>query len=193
MRSLAIVMVLTALFAGSAWGGELQIAKVDMTALLKNFPETAKAESLLEEQIKEFDAEKKALMDEFQTSKDEFQTIREQLQNKGLKDDERTKLAESAEKKLRKLQEEEMSIRKKLDIRQKELNEEKMRIHGNVTRKLEDLISKVAKEKGYGLVLDYSGLGLSAMHGVVYSEGITDLSEDVLKVMKVQAQDKEKK
>ena len=88
-----------------------------------------------------------------------------------------------AEQKLNVLREAEMKIRDRMTQRQKEINDQKVRMQRRIVGKLREVIGKYAAEKGYAMVLDSAGMSISGVESVVYSRENMDITEDVLKVV----------
>ena len=65
----AVALMMTV--CGMCIAGEQKIAVVDMNELLKSHPETEQAEAVLEETVKEIEAEKEKLMGKLEGLRDE--------------------------------------------------------------------------------------------------------------------------
>lgn len=183
MKKIVLSGLLAVVSFVSAQGAPIKQAVVDMSALLKAFPETQKAESALEIQFNEFKEEQKTMLAKLEAGREEFDKIREQASSKAISDEQKSKLGEELEKKFRELREEEMRARKTLDQRQKDLAEQKMKVHHSIVEKLQKIVGDYAKKEGYTLVLDKSGLGVNAISTVVYSEANIDITEQILKIL----------
>ncbi|OGV69889.1 MAG: hypothetical protein A2283_11420 [Lentisphaerae bacterium RIFOXYA12_FULL_48_11] len=183
-NTVLFVSVLAGLIAVSpAWCAEAKIVVVDMAKVMKAYSETKTAEALLEKQIEEFEAEQKDMLAERDKVRKEFEAARESARDKALSDKERESKMDVAEQKLNVLREAEMKIRDRMTQRQKEINDQKVRMQRRIVGKLREVIGKYAAEKGYAMVLDSAGMSISGVESVVYSRENMDITEDVLKVV----------
>jgi Skp family chaperone for outer membrane proteins len=90
-----------------------------------------------------------------------------------------------AEAKLNTLRDCEMKIRERINQRQKEIADQKMRMQRRIVGKLREIVGKYSSEKGYTLVLDSSAMGISGVESVVYSKENLDVTEEVLKIINI--------
>lgn len=182
----AMGLMLAGVLAGSAaWSAEAKTAVVDMGRVLKAFNETKAAESLLEKQKDEYEAEQKEMMAEREKLKKEFEVARDNARSKAISEKERESKLDIAEEKLNALRECEMKIRETTSSRQKELADQGMRMQRRIVTKLRGIIGKVAAEKQIDLVLDSAAVGISGVESVIYAGKALDITEDVIKVVNV--------
>jgi len=182
---LVSVGISVALAVSQAMCAETKIVVVDMSKVMKSFNETKSAEALLEKQIEEFEAEQKDMLAERDKVRKEFESARESARDKALSDKERESKMDIAEQKLNILRESEIKIRDRMALRQKEINDQKVRMQRRIVGKLREIIGKHASEKGYTLVLDSAGMGISGVESVVYSRENIDVTEEVLKIINI--------
>lgn len=187
VRNLVLVSVgvSVVLAVSQALCAESKIVVVDMGKVMKSFNETKSAEALLEKQIEEFEAEQKDMLAERDKVRKEFESARESARDKALSDKERETKMDVAEQKLNVLRESEMKIRDRMSMRQKEISDQKVRMQRRIVGKLKEIISKHASEKGYTVVLDSAGIGISGVDSVVYSKENIDITADVVKLINV--------
>jgi outer membrane protein len=174
-----------ALVAGQGWCADIRIAVVDMSRVMKAFNETKSAESLMEKQIEDFEAEQKEMLATRDKLKKEFDAAQESAKDKALSDKERENKRDLAEVKFTALRDCELKFRETMTQRQKQLNDQKVRIMRRIVAKLRDIISKYAAEKKYTLVLDLTSVGMSGVESIIYAQESTDITEEVLKIINV--------
>jgi len=183
----------TAMFVSGAWCAETKIAAVDMGRVMKAFNDTKSAESFLEKQVEEFEAEQKDMIAERDKLRKDFESARESAKDKALSDKERESKMDIAEERLNALRDCELKIRDKVNQRQKEISDHKIRLQRRIVGKLREIIAKYAVEKNITLVLDSSAVAISGVDTVVYSKESLDITEDVLKVINVAVPEKSEK
>src|SRR3989339_532804 len=193
-NTVLFVSVLAGLIAVSpAWCAEAKIVVVDMAKVMKAYSETKTAEALLEKQIEEFEAEQKDMMAERDKVRKEFESARESARDKALNEKERENKMDVAEAKLNTLRDCEMKIRERMNQRQKEIADQKMRMQRRIVGRLREIIGKYSSEKGYTLVLDSSSMGISGVESVVYSKDGIEVTEEVLKIINIGVPEKAEK
>lgn len=188
-----IIAVSIAMVISQAWCAEIKIAVVDMAKVMKAFNETKSAEALLEKQIEEFEAEQKDMMAERDKVRKEFESARESARDKALSEKERENKMDIAEGRLNALRDCEMKIRERMNQRQKEIADQKMRMQRRIVGRLREIISKYSSEKGYTLVMDSSSMGISGVESVVYSKDGIEVTEEVLKIINIGVPEKAEK
>lgn len=182
MRRLMVLVTLMVL-SGACFAGEKKIAVVDMSKLLKAHPETERAESVLEDQVKEIEAEKTKLMDSLEQARDEVDSLMKQVQNKALSEKKRDGLREQAEEKYKKLRQMDFDAKKALDSRKQDLNEQRMIMHKRIVEKISEVVREYARDKGYAFVMDSAAVGVSGMPVLVYSEEAANITADIEKLI----------
>jgi Skp family chaperone for outer membrane proteins len=169
--------------AVSGLGLGLKIAVLDMTRVTKSFPETKTAEQMLEKQAAEFEAEHEEMLEELEKLKEEFETIRKAAENNALSGEARDRKIEVAEEKLKELREQDAKIRETMQMRRKQINDQKTRMKQRIVEKIRAIVRDYADDNGYTLVLDSSSMGLNGIDTVVYSVDKVDITEDVLEII----------
>jgi len=183
----AVLMAFTG--ACAAADIETKVGCVDMERVLAAHPETKEAEAILEKQIKEFEAEKEALLAKFDRLKKEFEQARAEAENKALSDAGRDKKRQEAEDKLIAWRDYEAEVRQTALTRQKQLADRKRRMRERIVEKIRTIIQTYAAKKGLVLVLD-AGPMLDSPGMVVYSIPKMDITEDTLKIVAAQKVEK---
>ena len=179
----AAVMVALVLLCGVSLAGEQKVAVVDMTKLLRIHPETEQAEVVLEEQVKQIDAEKRKLVDKLSVLRDDVEALAKQAQNRALSEKKRDEIRREAEKKYQVLRKQEFETKRTLDSRRKDLAEQKLRMHKRIVGEISDTVREYAEKKGYSVVLNSAGVGVSGMPAVIYADSNTDLTKEIEKLL----------
>jgi Skp family chaperone for outer membrane proteins len=168
---------------GMCIAGEQKIAVVDMNELLKSHPETEQAEAVLEETVKEIEAEKEKLMSKLEGLRDEVEGIMNQAKNRALSDGKRKKLKSAAEEKYKELRKMDFQAKKTMSQRKMELNEQKMMMHKRIVEEISEKVAKYADKKGYAFVLDKAGIGMSGMPAVIHADEDADITDAIKKLL----------
>jgi len=181
--------IVACLWAIAGMAGEQRTAVVDMGKLIGAHPDKAAAETLLQKQVDDFEAEQKGIDEEREKIKNAFEKIRAETEDKALSEDARRDKLKDAEKKIIEMRELERKSRDTAATRRQQLAEEKRRMQGQVVSKIRDVIRDYAKKKGFTMVLDSASVGMQGVESVIYSEPDADITEDILKLIEKQKKD----
>jgi outer membrane protein len=168
----------------AAWAGaaDMKIGAVDMEKMLQAHPDTKEAESLIQKQVDEFDAEKSGMMEKFDKMRKEFEDARAESENKALSDEGRLQKRKDAEKKLEEMRDYDQQVRETAMLRQKQIKDRKNRMRQRIVDDIRDVIREYAQKKGYAMILD-SGPMMDAFGVVVYRVEAMDITEDIKKIL----------
>jgi Skp family chaperone for outer membrane proteins len=157
-----------------------KIAIVKMEAVVSAFEETKELEATLEEQMAEFNKERDAMLVKEKALKAAAKEAAESTRNKALNNSEKERRIQLAQDKIRELKVHQDEIRERLRLRQKQLNDQRVRMQERIVSKLTDIIAVFAREKGYDLVLDGSCIGVQGVQTVVYNRDEIDITKEIL-------------
>lgn len=185
MRTLFQLGVAVLLLAGltEGWAQAPKIAVVDMAKLVRSHPDTKSAESLLEKQMDEFEAEQKDAEDKFQKLKKEYEEARALAENKALTDAAREEKRATAEEKREAVRSYEAKASEALAVRRREIADQRVRIQKRIVGKVLAVVREYAAKNGYTLVLDSAGLSISGVEMILYSADQVDITEELLKIV----------
>lgn len=182
-KRLAWLLFLAALAAGSAPAGELKIAVVNGTRVLKEYYKTEMADTHIQQQLDDFSAERDKLLSEHRKLKQDFESMRAETENKALTEEAREKKREMAEEKLAQVIEHENTIRDKAASRKKQLEVEGRRMHAELAKAVKAAVQACAAKGGYTLVLESGGMLANGLEPVLYAETGIDITDEVVRVL----------
>jgi Skp family chaperone for outer membrane proteins len=180
MRRLSGVIVLLAigLVAGAAVGGELGV--VDMDRLVKAHPKSDVNREILRDQLHELESEKDAMLETLQGKKEAFLVARRAAIDPALSDTVRAEREAAAGKQLKALQGLEKEMGQRLMGRQREMGDQKLRMHKLVEDAVRAMVSGVAAKKKLVLVVDKSALSIAGSNVVVFHQEKLDITDAIL-------------
>lgn len=187
MRRVALTVLclcLSFLFlsVASAEEPKLNVAVVDMARVMNTYPETKAADVQLEDQVKEFEAEQKTLLEEYSKLREEFEALRKEASNRALSDAAREEKRQLAEAKVMALKDHERKIQETSEFRRKQINDHRIRMRERIVAKLREIVGEYAVKKGYTLVLDSAESSSTTRKPVVYRADEFDITEEILKI-----------
>ena len=139
----------SALLAGSAFSAEAKIAVVDIASVIKAHPKTKVNEELIQEEVSEFESVQKEMLEAIEKIRDEFKTLRDSGKNSALNEKAREEKNLLAEEKYIELRKFEQQARERVLQRQKELNDQQMRMQKRLVSAISGILKEYAKKKGY--------------------------------------------
>ncbi len=180
---LNMMMATVGLVAAVVSAGEIKIAVVDGSRVLKSYYKTELADTHIQQQLEDFSAERDKLLADHRKLKQEFESLRAEAQNKALTDAARDRKSEQAEDKLTEVIEYENTIREKAASRKKQIEGEGRKIHSELAKAVKSAVQACASKGGYGLVLESGGLLANGLEPVLYASPAMDITDQVIQLL----------
>ncbi len=182
-RRMQVLLALAILAAGAGNAGEVKIAVVNGSRVLKEYFKTEMADAHIQQQLDDYTAERDKLLAEHRKLKQDFEGLRAETQNKALTEEAREKKREQAEDKLTEVIEYENTIREKAASRKKQIETEGRKIHAELAKAVKTAVQGCAAKGGYTLVLESGGLLANGLEPVLYAESGADLTDEVIRIL----------
>jgi len=178
-----LALGLALLGAAPASAQSLRIGTVDMKRVFDNYYKTKDAESKINEAR---NAAKKELEDRMDIAKkalDEVKKLDEDLQNQALSKEAKDQKAKVRSDKAIELQNMDREIREFQASREKQLQEQSMRMRAGIVDDINKVVADRVKAESYNLVFDKSGPSLNGVPIVLYSMDNYDFTDAVIKAL----------
>src|SRR2546421_527858 len=172
----ALALVLPA--AGYAQG--FKVGTVDMNRAFKEHNKTKDSEKKINEAK---DAAKKEYDDRAENYKkalDEINKLNQQLDSPALSADKKTSMAKDRDDKIANIKNMEREINEFRQTRERQLQEQAMRMRENIVKEITDVIMERVKTANYDLVFDKSGPSMNGVNIVLHSKDNMDFTTDVI-------------
>lgn len=176
---LAVGLAVALATAASAAEG-LRLAVVNLDQVFNAHPKTKaseaelkKAEAAIQDELEQMEAEGRALQDE-------VRKLREQARNPILSEEVRLKKSNEAEEKLTELQEFQLRMRRTQETKLKQLRDQLLKKRQGIVDELMVVVAEFAKEEGFDLVLDRSGLTANLIPITVYCRPELDVTDKLI-------------
>src|SRR3989440_523795 len=172
----ALALVLPA--AGYAQG--FKVGTVDMNRAFKEHNKTKDSEKKINEAK---DAAKKEYDDRAENYKkalDEINKLNQQLDSPALSADKKTSMAKDRDDKIANIKNMEREINEFRQTRERQLQEQAMRMRENIVKEITDVIMERVKSTGYDLVFDQTGPSMNGVNIVLHSKDNMDFTTDVI-------------
>ena len=164
---------------GSALG-QTKIATVDLKKLFDNYYKTKLAQTAIQERASQLDKDDKSMKDELKTGSDDYQKLLQQANDQALSADERDRRKQSADDKLKDLQQRKAAIDQYERQAQTSLGEQRQRMRDNILVEIKAAIATKAKAANDTLVFDTAAETVNGTMTIVYSTNDNDLTDAVL-------------
>ncbi len=177
-----VAIAITSLFTPTQAHAELKVAVVEMQKIFKDYKKTQEADANLKEQMNGYKKERDERMEDYRKLVEQIKGLRDTAQDPSLSEDARTEKNQALEEKVNEARQREREIREFDGTTQKLFQDQSKRMRDKILEEIQAEIDKFAKGK-YSLVFDKSGMTLNGTPTVIYTEGLTDLTDEILKTL----------
>jgi outer membrane protein len=179
LRTIFPVILSLAFMGGSALA-QTKIATVDLKKLFDNYYKTKLAQAAIQERASQLDKDDKSMKDELKTGSDDYQKLLQQANDQALSADERDRRKQSADDKLKDLQQRKAAIDQYERQAQTSLGEQRQRMRDNILVEIKAAVATKAKAANDTLVFDTAAETVNGTMAVIYSTSDNDLTDAVL-------------
>ena len=163
-----------------AQGTPLKVGTVDMNRAFKEYTKTKESEKKINEAK---DAAKKEYDDRAENYKkalEEINKLSQQLEAPALSADAKTAKAKERDEKIASLKNMEREINEFRQTRERQLQEQAMRMREGIVKEITDIIMERVKTAQFDLVFDKSGLNMSGVPVILHSRDNMDFTTEVI-------------
>jgi outer membrane protein len=179
-KFLLLTVVLALALPAATYAQGLKVGTVDMNRAFKEFNKTKDSEKKINEAK---DAAKKEYDDRAENYKkalDEINKLNQQLDSPALSADKKTSMAKERDEKIANIKNMEREINDFRQTRERQLQEQAMRMRETLVKEISDVIMERVKSSGYDLVFDKSGQSTNFISVVMYAKESMDFTTDVV-------------
>jgi outer membrane protein len=163
-----------------AQGTPLKVGTVDMNRAFKEYTKTKDSEKKINEAK---DAAKKEYDDRAENYKkalEEINKLSQQLEAPALSADAKTAKAKERDEKIASLKNMEREINEFRQTRERQLQEQAMRMREGIIKEITDIIMERVKTTQFDLVFDKSGLNMNGVPVLLHSKDSMDFTTEVI-------------
>jgi outer membrane protein len=158
----------------------LKIGTVDMQRAFKEYNKTKDAEAKVNDAKvaakKEFDDRTEG----YKKALDEINKLNQQLDAPALSADAKAQKAKERDEKIANIKNMEREINEFRQTRERQLQEQAMRMRENIVKEITDVIMERVKSSNYDMVFDKSGPSMNGVNVVIHSKDSMDFTTDVI-------------
>ncbi len=182
--SLAAVTALALLSApASAQSVTIRIGTVDMKKVFESYYKTKDAESKINEARNNAKKELEDRMDQAKKLLEEVKKLDEDIARPELGKEAKEQKTKSRGEKAGELQTMDREIREFQSSREKQLQEQSVRMRGGIVDEINKVVTDKVKAEGYDIVFDRSGPSLNGVPILLYAKESYDFTTDVVTVL----------
>jgi outer membrane protein len=180
--SLSFVFLLLLPIAARAQG-TLKIGTVDMNRAFKEYNKTKDAEAKINDAKNQAKKEYDDRADTYKKALDEVNNLNKQLDSPALSAEKKAQTAKDRDDKIANIKNMEREINEFRQTRERQLQEQAMRMREGIVKEITDVVSEKVKANGLDLVFDKSGMSLNGVPLLMYSKENVDFTNDVVTVL----------
>jgi outer membrane protein len=159
----------------------IKIGTVDMKKVFESYYKTKDAEAKINEARNNAKKELEDRMEQAKKQLEEVKKLDEEIKNPALSEKSREEKAKVRGEKAAELQTMDREIREFQASREKQLQEQSVRMRGGIVEEINKVIEAKVKADNYDLVFDKSGPSLNGVPVVLYSKETYEFTNDVVK------------
>lgn len=175
----AVALALTAATA-SAQSVTIRIGTVDMKKVFDNYYKTKDAESKINEARNNAKKELEERMDQAKRVLEEVKKLDEDIAKPELSKEAKDQKGKMRGEKAGELQTMDREIREFQSSREKQLQEQSVRMRGGIVEEINKVVDAKVKAEGYDIVFDRSGPSLNGVPVLLYAKESYDFTNDVV-------------
>jgi outer membrane protein len=174
--------------ATAAWG-QSRIATVDLRKVLENYWRTKQAEATIKDRQASMQKDLKDMEEEARKTQEEYQTLVTTASDTMISAEERDRRKRGAEEKLKQLRDTRENMAQYDRQARVSLEEQYKRMRDNLLTEIRNVINTKAKQAGFALVFDASGMSVNNGPAavVLYTNNENDLTDDIIKQLNATA------
>jgi len=181
--SLVVLCLLT--FAVSA-RADIKIAVVDMQQAFKDYSKTQEAEKRMQDQLANYKKDHDDQMSDYQKMVEQAKALQESLKDPALSANAKSDKEQKLQDKAKEIQQREQTIRGFDQQSARLLQHNYARQRSAIIDEIKKTIEDFCKGK-YTIVLDKSGPSMNGTPVLLYQEGLTDITAEVVKQLNANA------
>jgi outer membrane protein len=181
MAVIAAVFGLVSLGSTACAGADQKIATVNLQKVFDKYYKTVRSNLALQQEAADMEKERKDMVDAGKKEESDWQKLIEKSEDQAVSADERAKSKKAAQDKLNEVKNAEQTIQEYDRAAGAKLREKRRQRTDDILKEIRGVLDAEAKAGGYALVLDISGESANMAPVVLYSNGVSDLTENLIK------------
>jgi outer membrane protein len=188
MKKFVLLIAAAALVLPAAtYAQGLKVGTVDMNRAFKEYNKTKDSEKKINEAKDSAKKEYDDRAENYKKALEEINKLSQQLEAPALSADAKTAKAKERDEKIANIKNMEREINEFRQTRERQLQEQAMRMRETIIKEITDIIMDRVKTNGYDLVFDKSGPSINGVQVVLHSKDTMDFTTDVITTLNKKA------
>jgi outer membrane protein len=183
----AAALGLICLPASAGAPADQKIATVDLQKVFEKYYKTVRSTLALKQEASDMQKERKDMIDAGKKQENEWQKLIEKAEDQAVSAEERAKSKKAAEEAFRGVKSAEQTIQEYDRASTARLREKERQRRDDIVKEIRSVLDADAKAGGYTLVLDVSGESANMAPLVLFSSGVNDLTDNLIKELNAAA------
>ena len=183
----ALSFGLTLLMAPQTKAAEAKLGSINLGKIYSEFYKTKLAKKTFEESVTAYRKDRQARIEDYNKLNEDFQKLREESNSQALTAEKREAKSKQAQEKLVELRKANQGIQDFEQSSQQFLGDQQRRQMDTLLKEILEVVRKKAKDAGYTVVFDTSGMGSGNLPSAVYADEKLDFTDTVLKEINANA------
>ncbi|HEY2614688.1 MAG TPA: OmpH family outer membrane protein [Chthoniobacterales bacterium] len=179
-KFLLLALAPALLFPVAIFGQSVKVGTVDMNRAFKEYNKTRDAEKKINDAKDAAKKEYDDRADAYKKALDEINKLNQQLDAPALSADAKTQKAKDRDEKIANIKSMEREINEFRQTRERQLQEQAMRMREGIVKEITDVILERVKTNGMDLVFDKSGPSMNGIPVLIYSKDSVDFTSDIV-------------
>jgi outer membrane protein len=183
MKKLIPFLTLTALFTllgASPAAAQMKVGIVDMNKVFTSYFKTKEAEARLNDARAQAKTDLDGRLETLKSDMEAINKLEADTKKPELTADKREAAVKQRDEKINQVRNLDREIGEFRQTRERQLQEQFMRMRGDIVQDIMKVVDTKVKAEGYDIVLDSSGLGISQVKVVLYSAPSMDFSDSII-------------
>ena len=179
-KFLLLTVVLALALPAATYAQGLKVGTVDMNRAFKEFNKTKDSEKKINEAKDSAKKEYDDRAENYKKALDEINKLNQQLDSPALSADKKASMGKERDEKIANIKNMEREINDFRQTRERQLQEQAMRMRETLVKEITDVIMDRVKSSGYDMVFDKSGQSTNFISVVMYAKESMDFTTDVI-------------
>lgn len=182
MNKICSTLVAALLISAVPAMANVKMAVLDMQEVFKGYYKTEEADARIREQMSGFRKDRDERMEDYRKLVEQLNALRESAQDSSLSEAARRDREEAFAAKVNEARQREQQIREFEQTTQRLIQDQTQRMRQSIVGEIDEVVKEFAKGK-YNLVFDKSGMTLNGTPAIIFSEGMTDITAEIVKLL----------
>jgi Skp family chaperone for outer membrane proteins len=187
MKKLLPFLAVTIALGATPAFAQMKVGIVDMNKVFTSYYKTKEAETRLNDARAQAKTDLDSRLETLKSNMEEINKLEADTKKPELAADKKETAIKQRDEKINEVRNLDREIGEFRQTRERQLQEQFMRMRGDIVQDIMKVVDSKVKSDGFDLVLDSSGLGISQVKVVLYSAPSMDFSDSIISTLNASA------